>query len=104
MSSPVATRVVTVPDRWAWAGSREAGDVPGWMRVGPGRAGALHAVTLHLVRCGHGAPVTEIRDEALGGRDADVDAVLDELCGLGVVEPCAANTWRATDMAIRAIE
>lgn len=97
--------------RWERVGTDAAEGVPAWMRVGPDHEGALHAVVLFLARSRQaegpvwGArPLEEVQKEALTDRGADAQTVLEELEGLDVVERVSAITWRATDMAVEAIE
>ena len=83
------------------------------MRVAPGRAGALHAVALYLARNRQAAgarldwaarSADEVQREALVFREADVTEVLLELNALGVIERAEDATWRATEMAVTAIQ
>lgn len=92
-------------------GTDAAEGVQTWMRVGPGPEGALHAAALFLVRsrqaegvAGAARPLQEIEDEALIDRRADAQTILEQLGGLHVVERVSATTWRATDMAVEAID
>lgn len=107
----------TKPWRWEFAGTPQADSVAVWMQPGHGRPGALHSIVLGLVRKrqSHQAhlewaydPIEFVAEEMLAWRSFADQALelLEELYGFGLVEPAPGDwsRWRATELAVEAIE
>lgn len=106
--------------RWEWASSATAVGVPEWMRIGPGREGALHAALFYLTvrRRSHRhhpewayRPAGEVRAHELARRgmtEGETLEVLRELERFGLVErredeAAGGVRWRALPVAVEAI-